>query len=166
LRGAIDSIVDFGCWSAEPFALLWILNAIRIEVVELEEVSLTRPKQVLANLKRCHAQCLEGRQIEFHPPQDMMTIELASSSFDLAYCKRLLTNLESDTQIQSAINKMAGVVRAGGWVIAVESMPDDQGNPRPREDIVLMFKKAGLEEEHLVGGPEDAYCFRKPSQIT
>jgi SAM-dependent methyltransferase len=162
LAGAVDSIVDFGCWSAEPFALLWTLNATRVEVVEKEEESLDTPRYVYENLRRFHPECLQGRHIEFHPPQDMITAKLTRDRFDLAYCKRVLTNMQSDQEIQDAVNKMAEVVRPGGWIVAVESMPDKHGNPRPRADLASMFTKAGLREEWLDGAPEDAYCYKKP----
>jgi ubiquinone/menaquinone biosynthesis C-methylase UbiE len=81
--------------------------------------------------------------------------------FDLAYCKRVLTNMEDDQEIQLAIGKMTKVVKPGGWVIAVEDMPDKQWNPRPREVLASMFGKAGLTERRLNNAPEVAYCYRK-----
>jgi hypothetical protein len=49
-----DRIANFGCWSGcEPFAILWILNAHEITVVEIEEKSiaeLNEQKETLSNL--------------------------------------------------------------------------------------------------------------------
>jgi SAM-dependent methyltransferase len=157
----IESIANFGCWSPEPLALLWMLNAREVKVIEKEERYLTRPKEILEKIKVSFPGCLDGRFVEFLPPSDMITVELPIDYFDLAYCERVLTNMDNDHTIQAAIEKMAGVVKPGGWVIAVESMPDEQGNPRSRNEIESMFIKAGLKEEKLDGSPENAFCYRK-----
>jgi SAM-dependent methyltransferase len=162
LSRTVESIVNFGCWSAEPFGLLWTLDATSVTVVEKEEQHLVRPKEILENLQKSNPDCLEGRSVKIHPPADMITTNLAIGHFDLAYCERVLTNMETDLEVQAAVNKMAQVVKPRGWVIAVESLPDEQRNPRPRENIALLFIKAGLVEERLDGAPEDAYCYRKP----
>lgn len=166
LATTIDNIANFGCWSPEPFALLWILDATHITVIEKEEKRLTGPKEILEILKQQNPECLEGRSVEFLPPGDMIAAELPFGHFDLAYCERVMTNMEDDQEIQLAIDKMAKVVKPGGWVIAVESMPAKQGNPRPREVFAAMFGKAGLTEERLSNAPEDAYCFRRLSDGT
>lgn len=165
LRGSITEIVNFGCWNPEPLVLLWVLNAREVKVVEKEERHLDRPKEILENIKLSFPSCLEGRSVEFLPPTDMITVELPQEYFDLAYCERVLTNMEDDQIIQAAINKMAMVVKPGGWVIAVESMPDEQGIPRPRKEIELMFEQAGLREVHLYAAPENAYCYRKVNTL-
>lgn len=161
LATTVDSIADFGCWSAEPFALLWTLDATYISVIEKEETNLTRPKEIFENLKQRIPECLEGRSVEFLPPGDMIAAELPFGHFDLAYCERVLTNMEDDQEIQLAIDKMAEAVKRGGWVIAVESMSDKQWNPRPRGILASMFGRAGLTEERLNSAPDDAYCYRK-----
>ena len=157
----IESIANFGCWSPEPLALLWVLNAREVRVIEKEEGHLARPKEIVDNIRTLFPDCLAGRSVEFLPPSDMTTVELQRDYFDLAYCERVLTNMDDDYTIQVAIEKMADVVKPGGWVVAVESMPDEQGNPRQRNEIEAMFTKAGLKEEKLDGSPENAYCYRK-----
>jgi SAM-dependent methyltransferase len=164
LQGTVESIANFGCWSAEPFLLLWILDATEIKVIEKEQEHLDGPIQDKKSLSKEIPDALAGRSIEFIVG-DMTTgldeAQLPSDYFDLAYCERVLCHMSDLRELENAISEMARTVKPGGRVIAVESMPDQQGNPR-LGILAPLFEKAGLEEENLGNAPEDAHCYRKP----
>jgi SAM-dependent methyltransferase len=181
----VESIVNFGCCSSEPFLLLWALDAVEIVVVEKEAGHLTGPKEDLKALNKVSSNCLGGRPVEFIVA-DMSTrvTSLPSDRFDLAYCRDVLYDIytESDLQrVQSAISEMARVVKPGRWVIAVEpkigvefeEVADDlssrlSGHKMTRhfpvsapKDISSLFEAAGLDRDSLYGAPDWSYCYKK-----
>lgn len=166
LSDEVDTVVEFGCWSCEPFALLWTLKASRVEIIEKDERNLITPKYILENLLFSHPYCIKNDQIFFYEPQDMIKSKLPSNSFDLAYCKRVLSNMKSHDEIQCAIKNMARIIKPGGFLIAVESMPDNKGRPKPKGILSSILSKSGLNEIELDNAPGEAYCFKKPMKNT
>ena len=164
LKGFVNSIADFGCWSDEPLVLMWTLDATEVVVVERDPANLSRAKEDRDLLERTVPDALRGRSLRFIVA-DMTEVldeaRLRSDHFDLAYCERVLYHMSDPTQVQVAVSEMARTVKPGGRVIAVESMPDQQGNPR-LGILAPLFEKAGLLEENLDNAPEDAHCYRKP----
>ena len=165
LSSSVESIANFGCYSSEPFVLMWTLDATEVKVIEKEEKNLsnldTGPKEQLEYLNRNLPSALEGRSIEFITKDMSERVdELLSNHFDLAFCERVLYFSLPDWQkVQNAINEMARVVKPGGLVIAVEPKKDETGN---LIDFHPLFARAGLIEEYLEGSPGKAYCYKKP----
>jgi hypothetical protein len=158
LSSSVESIANFGCWSSEPFVLMWTLDATEVKVIEKEEENLSKPfgpKEQFEYLKRNLPSALEGRSIEFITKDMSKRVdELRPNYFDLAYCERVLCYSLPDLQkVQSSINEMTRVVKPGAWVIAVNE---------PEIDFRPLFTRVGLIEERLKGAPEKAYCYRKP----
>jgi len=186
LKGSINSIADFGCWSSEPYALLWTLDASEIIVVEKELANLDQivgAKEDLEILMRRIPASMTGREIKFIVA-DMTSIvkELITNSVDLAFCKNVLYQIYEANKdlsgVQNVVNEMARVVKPGGWVIAVEpkigaehenivqdffgtkiELPCRVGDPI---DISPLFQKVALIRNTFEGAPEWSYCYKKP----
>lgn len=142
LTTCVDRLVTFGCWSSEPFALMWTLDAVEVKVVEVSEENLTNPKAELETLERLSAisthrafGCMRGRSIQFIVGDMTRVDRLRSAHFDLAYCEDVLYQIHVESgdvaTVQAAVNEMTRVVKPGGCVIAVESMIGAQ------EEVVL-----------------------------
>lgn len=162
LSAFVKIIVIVGCYSDEPFALMWTLDAAEVTVIEKKEIYLSEPMgpQEKEELLRRDAAAFQGRSIEFITADISKKIDgLASNYFDLAYCKYVLYQMESNQEIQNTINQMTRVVKPGGWVIAVEpiiSFPD----MKPL-DMSLFFEAVGLDRVDLDDAPSGAYCYKK-----
>ena len=177
----LESIANYGCWSDEPFALMWTLDATEIKVIELKEENLYHPREILKTLN----EEIEGRCVEFiladmsEMPGELQSKEgkLPCDHFDLAYCEDVLYNMllpglsnvqnladgtvrlvqpEDAPKAQSAVKEMARVAKPGGWVIAVEPKLGSRGI-----DISPLFEKADLDMDRLDGAPDHSYCYRK-----
>ena len=176
LRESVESIANFGCGnSTEPFALLWILDATEIKVIEKEEEHLVKPKELLERLKKSRkSYCLEGCSVRFIPADMTTTVtKLFPNHFDLAYCQEVLYDIRDtyiksglqEVKVQDAINEMARVVKLGGWVIAWETQigtNETDGFVSEPRDISQHFEAAGLCRCSLEGAPKWSYCYRKP----
>ena len=191
LSTSVDSLVSFGCWSSEPFALIWTLDAVEAKVVELREKHLTKPKEELERLKQSNLVtnhplfgCIDGRSLEFIV-EDMTTEidRLPSNHFDLVYCEDVLYQIQLQsgdlTKVQGAINEMARVVRPGKWVIAVEpkigaeveevtneflsrlSGREVTQHMVRSEPIDISSLFEALDREDLCDAPDWSYCYRK-----
>lgn len=180
LTQSIDRIVNFGCWSGcEPFALLWILGAKDITVVEKEEKNIAEffeQKSIVTNL---YPKSLQGRSINTLV-QDMSlhTPELPDQYFDLAYCEDVLYSLDIDggtTAVDNGIEQMIRVVKPKGLIIAVESkfrakfktrtsklfdipitIPVRESEP---ESMDGFFVSKGLLKIEITGQPPFSYCY-------
>lgn len=190
LSTCVDSLVSFGCWSSEPFALIWTLDGAKAKVVELRKENLIDPKEDLERLKQSNLVansplfgCMDGRSIEFIVG-DMTAIDkLRSNHFDLAYCEDVLYQIELESgdlvRVQTAVNEMTRVVKPGGWVIAVESMMGAQveevtngflsqrlGRRVTRHvptsnPIDISPLFEALDRQDLCNAPDWSYCYRK-----
>jgi SAM-dependent methyltransferase len=179
LRSSVERIAEFGCWSSEPFGLMWVLDATAVMVIEKESEHLTKPRLDLEVLEKKLPASLQGRSVSFIKADMSKTIkELPSGYFDLAFCKDVLYQIHEDLGdrgVQDAINEMSRVVRTGGWIITVESwigaavqeipctllgrkFPAPVGEPK---DIGPMFESGGLARVELGGAPEWSYCYQK-----
>ena len=122
LSGSVETVVSFGCSSSEPLALLWILDATEVKVIEKEEERLIERRQELAVLTRQLPSAFEGRSVEFIAADMSLQVNrLPSEYFDLAFCRDVLYQIHLDAgleRVQDAIAEMTRVVRPGGWIAA------------------------------------------------
>lgn len=185
LSDAIESIVSFGCWrGSEPFALLWILDAGEVSVVEKQVCHIKVAGDKRRWLEQKDADSLAGRSVSLIV-SDVARPGLPSEQFDLAFCRNVLYQVERQSgmaRVQTAISEMTRVVKPGGWVIAVEgkigvefkeeidevwsaisgsefSWKKPTGQP---EDISGLFEAAGLTASEVPGSPRSSYCYCKP----
>ena len=160
LASTTEIVADFGCFSSEPFALLWLLDASEVVVIEIKEQHIIRRGEEKVEHQETIPDAFDGRTVNFiQADMTKRVSELPEKSFDLAFCERTLMSLDTAIEVQDAINEMASVIKPGGILIAIESMPDDMGNPR---DISYMFERAGLIKFTLVEAPEKTYSYTKP----
>ena len=176
------SYYNFGCWGSEPYALLWILDAFEISVIEEKEENLNNPKEMFDVLKKKFPKALMGRDIKFITA-DMLHLteaDLPSDHFDLAYCEDTLYFMQdNDQDILGALNVMKRVIKPGGWIIAWEpkykadfewteaKLCDDITIPSrtqlsEAQDMSKLFKAKGLIRDQLPDAPDWSYCYRKP----
>ena len=157
----VASFIVFGCWNAleadggcrEPYALLEVLDATSVLVVDKELEHIRDAKSWYNDAVAQYPQLFGGHNVQFAVSD--MTVEmddLDHDHFDLAYCSGVLYYMrENAAEMQTAVNSMARVVKPGGWVIACED-----------EGLEPYFEAAGLEKtEELKQAPEYAYCYRK-----
>jgi SAM-dependent methyltransferase len=191
LSKSVDSLASFGCWSVEPFALIWTLDAAEAKVVELREEHLAKPREELERLKQSSLVtnnplfgCLDGRSIEFIVGDMTTEIDkLPSNHFDLAYCEDVLYQIqlqsEDLTRVQSAINEMTRVVKPGKWVIAVEPKIGAEVEEVTNEFLSQLSGRKitqhivrsepinispmfkALDRQDLCDAPDWSYCYRK-----
>jgi ubiquinone/menaquinone biosynthesis C-methylase UbiE len=171
LKGSINSIADYGCWSSEPYALLWTLDASEIIVVEKKLANLDAAKEDLEILMSSVPASMAGRDIKFFvADMTSMVKGLFTNSVDLAFCQDVLYQIYEDNQdlsdVQNTLNEMTRVVKPGGWVIAVEPEIGTKIEPPCRVsdpiDISPLFQKMALIKTILEGAPEWSYCYKKP----
>ena len=172
-----NNIVSFGCSprSNEPFVLLWVLNASKVTVIEIENTPVEQARARWEELKKREPQHTKGRNVEFIP-KDMRTVALPVNCFDLAFCQDVLYWIGDDhgrSAVQSAIETMANTVRPAGWIIAVEpklrkALKKDDSTAQASElgAIHALFKSAGLLRHDLSNCPDDSYCYLKPDEFS
>lgn len=174
LGTSVESLVSFGCCSSEPFALMWTLDAVEAEVVELKKENLAEPKEEMERLKQSSLVatsplfgCMDGRSVHFIV-EDMSKLkeeQLRSDSCDLAYCEEVLYFMwDNGAKFQKSINQMARVVKPGRWVIACEGKIRDPYPGGDLIDISQYFLAAGLVKVSLKGAPESCGCYEKPNR--
>ncbi len=178
LKNSVKQIVNWGCWTgAEPFALLWTLDATEMVIVEKEQDNLKAFEEQREILEKKLANSLIGRGIQVKIADMTTQVDgLPDNYFDLAYCEEVLYYMQEDYQaLQNAINEMTRVTKSGGLVIAVESkfkaqfeevehpifkkIPVQVTEP---EDISQFFEAAGLTRISLHDAPDYSYCYIKP----
>ena len=187
LRNSVNRIVNFGCMSNEPFALLWTLDAEEIIVVEKDLSNLEKedgPIQNLEFLRKYVPASMDSRTVKFIVADMTSEItELSSDYFDLAYCENVLYFMGDDLLlVQRAIDEMARVVNSDGLVIAVEpkigterktisqdffGIKKDISIPSSNPiNINHLFVSAGLIKTEILDAPEGSYCYQKPTSGT
>jgi len=162
LRDSVDSAAIFGCWSEEPLALAWILDASEVAVVEIDEEHLARARQALEMISKKYT-LPEVQSVKFIVADMTKRVDkLPNGHFDLAFCREVLSHISEGCRlenIQSAVNEMARVVGPGGWVVADESsLHAKHGTAK----ISHLFRMADLECDSLEEAPYWSYCYRKP----
>lgn len=156
LSDTMDKLITFGCGGSEPFALLWILGANEIKVVEKDANRLTEPIEELELLKRQYPATYKQDTVDFIIADMSVPLhQIPSDYFELAFFESVLYYMEKDIEVlQSAINQMARVVRPGGWVIAIEHKFE-------QEEINKLFGATGLMLITCPQAPPSAHCFKK-----
>lgn len=157
LSDAMDKLITFGCGSSEPFALLWILEASEIKIVEKDASRLTRPMEELEILKKQHPTTYKQDTVDFIIADMSAPLpQIPSGYFDLAFCESVLYYMKEDVEVlQRAVNQMARVIKPGGWVVAIE-------HSFIQREISQMFNIAGLMLDECPQAPPSACCFKKP----
>lgn len=196
LQPEVEKIADFGCWAsdarsgtcAEPYALLWVLDALEVTVVDKEQQYIQNAQEWLRNIRQRYDYFNDyGMEFFVGDMTDRGLIAqidaLNEGDFDLSYCHNVLYNLYPDpSDLQDAIGNMARVVKAGGWIIAVEPKAGVEYEQRmcdsfisglsiPAPPIPLNqptnisehFEAVGLTDFVLDNAPEWSYCYQKPS---
>ncbi|MBN2554659.1 MAG: methyltransferase domain-containing protein [Anaerolineales bacterium] len=185
LPSPVNAIANFGCWSgAEPFALMWTLNARELVVLEIEEKYLITLANEIERIKRMQPGSLVDREIHMLCRNMCVRIrDLPDSAFDLAFCENVLYTLplqEQNADVAAAIHQMTRVVKPGGFVIAVEpkfgaifetrhfdlagipiAIPIPVGEPK---DMSAWFASDSLVRIQVADAPHHAYCFQKTNQ--
>lgn len=156
LSNTMDKLITFGCGGSEPFALLWILGASEIKVVEKDANRLTKPMEELELLKRQYPTTYKQDTVDFIIADMSAPLpQIPSDYFELAFCESVLYYMEKDIEVlQRAINQMARVVRPGGWIIVIEHGIEQR-------EINQMFGAAGLMLVTCPQAPPSSYCFKK-----
>lgn len=164
LADSVETIASFGCWSHEPFILLWTLDASDVWVTERESRYVLRLRDDLERLLKTVPSGFKGRCVKTITA-DMITVNLPQNYFDMAFCERVLCNLSSESdfdfyQIQTGISKMVQITKNNGWIIAVESplVQSDQYEKITRE----LFEAEGLIRYDIDRSPEGTFSYKKP----
>lgn len=160
----VSNIIDFGCWAvsgtvcSEPFALLWVLNADRVVVIEKEPDHIHNAKKRLQHIRSQHS-FFADYHVTFEE-SDMCDGEVATrycDKFDLAYCHNVLYYMQQNLDdFQKAIHTMQRVVNRGGWFIAVEENVSSG-------EITRFFRPDEWGKVDLRNMPDCSYCYRKLS---
>ena len=118
----MDKLITFGCGGSEPFALLWVLGANEINVVEKDVNRLAEPMEELELLKKQYPNTYKQDTVNFIIADMSAPLpQIPSDYFDLAFCESVLYYMKNDVEIlQCAVNQMARVVKPGGWIVAIE----------------------------------------------
>ena len=185
LPSPVNTIANFGCWSgAEPFALMWTLNAREVVVIEIEDDYLTTLADEIERIRRMQPGSLADRKI--HPLCRNMCIrirDLPDDAFDLAFCENVLYTLplqEPSADVAAAIHQMIRVVKPGGFIVAVEpkfgaifetrrfdlaGIPIAISIPASEpEDMSARFASDSLERIQVADAPHYAFCFQKTNR--
>jgi SAM-dependent methyltransferase len=182
LPSRVERIANFGCWSgSEPFALMWILDATEVMVVEIEEKFIGELREQIEIVSHRYPESLQGRAINY-VCRDMTGAlpKLPDRHFDLAYCEDVLYTLpiqRDSGALERGILQMIRVVKPNGFVIAVEpkfgaefqtqkseilgidiSLPVPITEPKDMSDL---FSSKGLRKLEIPGCPPYTYCYQK-----
>ena len=182
LPARVERIANFGCWSGcEPFALMWILDASEVMVVEKEEKYIEELNNQFEIVNHRYPESLQGRAINSVCCDMTQPIpELTDGYFDLAYCENVLYTLPIQgglDALERGIRQMIRVVKPNGFVVAVEpkfgakfetqrcdalgidiSLPVRISEP---EDMSHLFSSSGLRKLGVPGYPPYTYCYQK-----
>lgn len=186
LQPYVDRIVTIGCWAteggncAEPYALLWTLQAKICAIIDKEPKNINNAQEWLGIVRNQYSY-FKDYNLEFviGDITSDKPIELDENEFDLCFCQNVLYYLQDEPDdIVKAIMGMKNLVKAGGWIIAIEpkigvkfkNMPVKIANgvtlSRPFTgnepvDISKLFEEAGLKSFNLEDVPEHTYCYKK-----
>jgi len=164
-----ETIVNFGCsakWDSfvgfegglEPFALLWTLKAKKVVVVDISEDSIDTLRKHVNELTVNYPQCFEYGTNSFEylvadmtNPKEMS--QLSPQQFELAYCSRVLLNIEHGSglgAVRTAIAEISRVVKPEGLIVSHEA---DACNPYPSK-YVDIFSEQGFYKAEIIRQPE------------
>lgn len=185
LPSRVDRIANFGCWSGgEPFALMWILDAKELMVVEKEDKSIEELRKQIQIVRLRYPESLQGRVINYVCRDMTKPIpELPDRYFDLAYCEDVLYSLPLQggaEALERGIMQMIRVVKPNGFIIAVEpkfgakfnsqksevlginiSLPVRISEPKDMSDL---FSSKGLWKLEIPSCPPYTYCYQKNNE--
>ena len=177
-----NRIATFGCMSGcEPFALLWILDAHEIMVVEVEEEYIGELNEQKYILNKLYPESLQGRLIESLCRDMRFPVpDLPDQYFDLAFCEDVLYALDihgGTIDVNKGIEQMMRVVKPTGLIVAVESkyrakfetrtsktlgipitVPVQKSEP---ENMHELFVSKGLKRLEVHGQPPYSYCYQR-----
>ena len=198
LKDRFTSILNPGCNDGyETIALLWFLNAkaaigvdVDAQAIQWARVTVEHMREDLNQLRRAIESSIDiptdlrrrmvlalGTYAQVPLPAYQVAditlqIDLPSSSYDIAYCHKVLYNLASGASgaswrgtIFEGIRQVSNLLVAGGLFVAIEPLTRSPEDPTPL-DLAGLFLQAGLEE--VQGGyptPEiegmAVHCFAK-----
>lgn len=181
----VERIANFGCMSgSEPFALLWILDAQEVTVVEIDEKFLGEGREQNEIVAIRCPESLQDRVVNFVCGDMTKPLaELPDQYFDLAYCEDVLYTLPlqgGSDALERGISQMIRVIKPTGLIIAVEpkfgaefkmrgskvlgvdiSMPIQISQPKNMSNL---FSSYGLRKLEIPGSPLYTYCYQKNSE--
>lgn len=165
LKPLPKTVVNFGCsakwdsWAGfegglEPFALLWTLKAKKVVVIDVNEDSIAALRKHLSELVVNYPRCFECCMDCFDYLVADITIakqmsRLLPKQFDLAYCSRVLLDIEHDSGLdgaRKAVAEISRVVKPDGSIVSHEA---DACIPYPNK-YVDMFSKEGFDKLEIV----------------
>jgi SAM-dependent methyltransferase len=175
LTGSVKRVLSIGCWTSEPFAILWISNASELVVIEKNADYIKERLEEYERLKRITPEAFEGRSIEFIEGDVTSAVnELELDYFDLVFCENVLYNFQDDDQqLEAALNQMVRSVRPKGLIIAnepkygaeikmIESflgpMPLPVSDPKDISSVFVRFGLIKIDTQH----PYWTYIYQKP----
>jgi ubiquinone/menaquinone biosynthesis C-methylase UbiE len=167
----------------EPFALLWILDAQEVTVVEIDENFLGEGLEQNEIVASRYPESLKDRIVNFVRGDMTDPLpELPNQYFDLAYCEDVLYTLllqGGSESLEQGISQMIRVVKPNGFIIAVEPkfgaefkmqenkvLGVDISIPiqiSPPKDMSGLFSSHGLRKLAIPGSPLYTYCYQKNS---
>jgi len=169
LKPSPSSVVNLGCsakWDEltgyggglETFALMWTLGADKVVVVDINGDSINVLRRRVGELQEKYPQCfVEYTGCFEYLVADMTSQEemskLSPGQFELAYCSRVLLNIEHDCGlegVEEAVREIARVVKPGGWAVSHEAGACE---PYPAHYIEI-FRKAGFGKLKVIRRPE------------
>jgi ubiquinone/menaquinone biosynthesis C-methylase UbiE len=176
----VKCIANFGCMSgSEPFALLWVLDAQEVTVVDIDEKFLRKGREQKEIITIRCPESLQNRVVNF-VCGDMTELlsEIPDQYFDLAYCKDVLyiLKLQGGTgSVERGISQMIRVVKPNGLIVAVESKYDAKFEtqkvlgvdmPIPvrlsePKDMSPLFESKGLKKLEIQNRPQYTYCYQR-----
>lgn len=155
----IEKVCDFGCGSGfTTFSLMSALNASRAIGVDIDNEVIFRAKtrrEWIIKYVKLNAQSVQNKEELIEEAYHVLDIQCLPEfrvgdvvegknlpdSIDLAYCRRLLTNIYNnggDKLTELAIKNIARTIRPGGLFIAVEEL-----------DLSPFFDQSNLQRVRL-----------------
>ena len=121
----VSRIANFGCYAPqvwrgkylfirELFALLWMLDATHLDIVEKEVKYANNAKKAVNELRKRNPECITESQINVIQG-DMTNCILPSNSYDLAFCESVIRYSCLD-----GLKAMVDCVRVGGFIAVID----------------------------------------------
>jgi SAM-dependent methyltransferase len=172
------SILNPGCkYGYETLGLLWFLNADSAIGIDVEADAISWANRMAEDFKEDLGHLRDACRNAAGIPPDLASqaasavatygelplpafkqaditqqIDLQGSSYDLAYCHKVLYKLTSTTNqgswrdpILEAIRQVSRLLVAGGLFVAIEPLTRSPTDPTPL-DLARLFAQAGLEQ--------------------
>lgn len=123
VTGQVDRVLSIGCWSDEPFALLWITNASEIVVIEKNAEYISERLEDYERLGKQVSEAFIARSVKFLNTDITLPIDkLDPDYFDFAFCENVLYNFQDNPeQLEYAVSQIARALKPHGLLVAVES---------------------------------------------